>query len=386
MIKESADASLFGFEEEQVDLTKTEDKDDKSKDTKSEDKETISLTGDNNEFEKNLLAETKEDDDEETDTDDKEDKEDKETKEKSEDTEKDKKTEKEVKEPEENQETNYSFKGIASYLDEEGVIDFEDSKDLEDNPELLVNLVQAKIDQQVTSYKESLPDVVAELVEYIEKGGDPEKFLKAVNKDIDLESLDLEDESNQELLVKEYLKSLDHTKEEIDELIADYKEALILDKQAKFASKKLEKIQESKKAKLIEEQEAIAQEQVKKVEEYKSSVKELITGATELGGLPISKKEKEDFAKYLLEVNPKTGMTKYQEAISSNPKQTQVELAYLKYKEFDFSKVVAKAKTEVTKDIREKIFTKTESTPKGKTKISETEANFEAFKSRFGRV
>lgn len=379
MIKESNDGSLFDFEEINPIQDKVEPKEDGK--PKEDDNQIIGLLN-NDEFEKNLGLELNPEKEEEV-----KDLEDEDTEDEKpvEESKKDKSEKKEEVVDEDKPEASYSFKGIAAYLDEEGIIDFEDSKDIEDSPELLVELVQSKVDNLVKDYKESLPPVVAELTDYIERGGDPEKFLKSLTKDIDLANLDMEDEKNQELLVKEYLKSMDHSKEEIDELINDYKESLTLDKHAKFASRKLEKIQESKKERLLQEQEAEIEAQKQRVESYKSSVKDTIISSAELGGLPISKKEKDDFAKYLLEVNPRTGLTKYQEDVSENQLKTQIELAYLKYKKYDFSSVKKKAETEAAKDLRSKIFTKTESTPKGKSKESQAVQNFEAFKAMFGR-
>lgn len=286
-----------------------------------------------------------------------------------------------IKEPEE-ESSNYSFKGILEYLDSEGVVDYDDEiKKLDDSPELLTMSINKKIENGINSFIDSLPDVVSELTDYINKGGDPAKYLQALYKPIDVNDLDLDEEADQELIVREYLKSQELDLTDVDDLIQSYKDGLILDKQAKVAVKKIGSIYEKQKQILLQEQDEQIEQQRLASEKYVEQIQSTITGSKALAGLEISDKEKKEFSDYLLKVNPKNGKTKYQEDLAQDYVKSSVELAYLKYKKYDFSKAEKSGATKATKDIKDKIFTKQEKAPSGRTRETANTVDFSAFKS-----
>src|SRR5690606_2875281 len=100
---------------------------------------------------------------------------------------------------------NISYKAIADYLSESGVLDSLDDYDGEDSPEALEIAVKKTVDGLVKSYKESIPEEGKRFLDYIEKGGDPSKFFKSLESDIDFKNLDLENESTQKRVYKEFL-------------------------------------------------------------------------------------------------------------------------------------------------------------------------------------
>lgn len=287
-------------------------------------------------------------------------------------------------EPEHNSE-GYSFKAIAEYLGSEGVVDVDGLDDLEDNPEVLTYIVEKSVKNKIKEYKESLPPLVSQLAEYLENGGDVDKFVSTLSKPIDYKTIDLESEDNQELVVREYLKTQEYDTNDIDELIESYKDSLVLEKQAQMATKQLSKVDGKRTEQLVKEQELEAQESQKQLDEYISTVKNTITGSKQLAGLNIEDREKELFTDYILKRNPKTGLTKYQEELNENYVKNSVELAYLKFKKYDFSKAEKKAESEAAKKLKAKVFGKSESAPKGKTREAADSVDFSAFRSMFGK-
>lgn len=275
----------------------------------------------------------------------------------------------------------YSYKALLSHLNEEGLIDFEDSDDLEDKPELIFETVKNTIEKGIESYKESIPEVGKQFLEYLEKGGDPNKYIESLQKPFDLNSIDLESERDQEKVVTEYLKTLDYTKEEIEETLEGYKDGLLLEKQAKLASSKLAKVFEKRQEQLLREQEAIAEQQREEYSKYINTINNSIETANEIAGLEISKKEKDDFRRYLLAVD-KDGMTQYQRELQENPVQTQLELAYLKYKKYDFANAKKAGAKETTNKLKS-IFKNNETTVKAgrsSEQVEEQLGNLDAFK------
>lgn len=286
----------------------------------------------------------------------------------------------EDKPTEDTKEDSYSFKAIVEYLDQEGVLEYDkELQELEDNPELLSFSINKKIETGIERFKESLPEVVAELVEYIELGGDPAKYLSSLYKPIDVSELDLGQENDQELVVREDLKIQGTDPNDIDELIESYKDGLILEKQAKVAAKRVDKFYGNQKQNLIKEQEAIVEENNKKSKEYIESIQNTVNNSKTLAGLEIADKEKKEFSDYLLKVNPKTNMTKYQEDLAKDYVKNSVELAYLKFKNYDFTKAKQSGKTEATLELKKKIFTKNEKAPSGKTDLDSKAVDFSGF-------
>lgn len=257
----------------------------------------------------------------------------------------------------------YSFKGLASYLAEEGIVDFEDSDDIEDSPDLIKNVVYSTAKNMVDEYKESIPDVGKKFLKYIEDGGDPNKFINSISAPIDFENIDLENIDNQKAVLSEFLKIQGYTDEEIREELIDYEDSLLLEKKSATALNKLKTFYSKQSDKLLQEQEALKELQAKELEEYVENIRNTIKESNNLGGLNVSASDKKDFEKYLLSRGT-DGLTQYERDIQENPIKTQIELAYLKYKKFDFTKVANKVKSEEAKRLKS-IFKTKDMAPKG---------------------
>lgn len=271
---------------------------------------------------------------------------------------------------EEVEEVEYSYKALATYLAEQGVIDFEDSDDIEDSPEILEEAIMTTAKNMVQEYKESIPIEGKLFLDYLEKGGDPAKYIQTLEQPIDFDNFDLEDEGNQKRVIKEFLANQGYNSEEIDEEIKDYEDALILSKKAKTAANKLKGVYSKQKEALIAQQELELKERQKQVEEYIGNIKSTIENSNDFAGLSVSKSDKKKFEQYLLG-RDKEGLTQYERDLQKDPIKTQLELAYLKFKNYDFSKIKNQAKTEETKRIKNLIKTK-ETTVKGKSKRVES--------------
>lgn len=276
-----------------------------------------------------------------------------------------------------------SYKALLSVLNDEGLVTFEDSDDLEDNPDLVFNTVKKTIEEGINSYKDSIPDEGKQFLEYLENGGNPSKYFEALQKPIDFENIDLESEENQKLVIKEYLKTQDFTNEEIDETLNDLEESLLLEKQAKTYSKKLEKILEKNKEILIQKQAEEVAESQRQYTQYISELNKVIETSDSMAGLPLTKREKEDFRSYLLD-RDRSGLTRYEKDLQDNSVKTQLELAYLKYKKYDFTAASKKGETAATQKFKNILRSK-DNTVKGQSNrvdvSSGDKADFSAFKA-----
>jgi len=287
------------------------------------------------------------------------------------------------------EEVEYSFKPFIETMAEFNILDLEDGEEVEDSAEALVEKFEStiinRVQSGIDSYKESIPELGKQFLDFLEKGGDPKKFINVQASGLDYDNLDISDESTQKLVVKEYLKSQDYSNDEIKETIQDYEDGLLLEKQAKLALRKLEKLEESKAQLLVKQQEKEVEAIDNQVREYISGIQTFIKGSTEIAGLAINPKEKQDFEDYLLKQD-RNGVTQYQKDIQSDPQKTQVELAFLKYKKYDFSKVAKRAESTAAQKIRNNILSKTETTVKGATAEIAQSSDITAFEKMFSKM
>jgi|GEM_PF-6597446 len=293
---------------------------------------------------------------------------------------------KETDPSEPNEEGDIDYQGFVKFLADKGIVIANDDDEIENSEEGVQKAIQNTITREIDRYKNELPSVVSELVDYIERGGDPAKFLTTLAGPIDLSTLNLENKDDQKYLIREYLKSQEMDPEDILETIETYEDANALEKQAKIAQKKMARIAEAQYNQMIAEQQA---EQKRKEDEYKnyiSSLQKVITDSPKIAGLEVKDKEREEFKNYLLKKD-KSGLTGYQRDIQANPLQTQVELAFLKFKKFDYSKVTKQAETTSTKKLKEILSRPSNAPVKGSSSIVENkpsekkEAEVKAFRN-----
>lgn len=289
----------------------------------------------------------------------------------------------------EDEKFEFSFKPFIETMSESGVLDIPEGVEIGETAEDLVeafeSTVNGRIVNGINEYKESIPELGQQFLDYLEKGGDPRKFLEAQSEPMDFSSLDLTDESTQKNVVREFLKSQDYTTEEIKEMLQDYEDSMLLEKQAKLAVKKLEKIQEKQTEILIKQQEIEVKQREQSLAEYVGTVKKLIKDSKEIAGLEVTDAEKKQVEDYLFK-RDKTGLTQYQKELNEDPIKTQLELAFLKFKKYDFAKVAKKAQNSAAAKIRNSIVAKTETTVKGDSANQNQKADFSAFESMFNRM
>ena len=262
-------------------------------------------------------------------------------------------TEEELEAAESEEEDISQIGVVANFLKEEGIVDF-DSEEFEDSEEGFAKVIQNEIKKGVEKYKEDLEPLAKEFLDYIDKGGDPQNFVKATS-DVDFSKIDVKmidgKENLQKQLVAELMRKEGYSNEEIMEDVKDFTDGGIIAKKAKRALSKLKQLQVKERASLLADQEK-AEEQKK--EEYKTfltSLKDDIDSREEIAGFPINKKVKKDFYNYITKVDRKTGKTKLV-SDSEADQDSQLKMAWLYYNKFDFEQVEKKARTKATSSLR----------------------------------
>ena len=148
---------------------------------------------------------------------------------------------------EENVVTNF-FDAMAEKLNWE----FEEGEEKPKSVDELINYFQNVIEEN--SKPEYSSEEVEALDNFVKQGGDLKKYL-TIDAELDLDDIDIEDETNQKLVVKQLLKEKGFSTKKIDKLVSRYEEAGLLEDEAQDALEDLKEIKEERKKQLLEDPE-----------------------------------------------------------------------------------------------------------------------------------
>lgn len=220
---------------------------------------------------------------------------------------------------EENVVTNF-FDAVAEKLNWE----FEEGEDKPKNVDELINYFQNVIEEN--SKPEYSSEEVEALDNFVKQGGDLKKYL-TIDADLDLDDIDIEDEANQKLVVKQLLKEKGFSTNKIDKLVSRYEEAGLLEDEAQDALEDLKEIKEEKKKQLLEDQKKAYREQLQRQQQFYDNVVSEIKGLKNIRGITVPEKDKKVLMDYILK--PDTdGKTKYQKDYAKGGVKNLIESAY----------------------------------------------------------
>ena len=173
-------------------------------------------------------------------------------------------------------------------------------------------------------------DEVARLDEYVKNGGDIRTYLK-VDAELNLDEIEIEDdETNQKLVLKEFLREKGFNAKSIEKKLQKYADAGLLEDQAEDALEALKEIKEQKKEQLLADQKKQSEEQAKRQQEFFNTVVSEIKGLDNIRGIKIPEKDKKTLMDYMFKPDS-DGITKYQKDYAKNPKNL-IESAYFTMK------------------------------------------------------
>lgn len=220
---------------------------------------------------------------------------------------------------EENVVTNF-FDAVAEKLNWE----FEEGEDKPKNVDELINYFQNVIEEN--SKPEYSSEEVEALDNFVKQGGDLKKYL-TIDAELDLDDIDIEDETNQKLVVKQLLKEKGFSTKKIDKLLSRYEEAGLLEDEAQDALEDLKEIKEERKKQLLEDQKKAYREQLQRQQQFYDNVVSEIKGLKNIRGITVPEKDKKVLMDYILK--PDTdGKTKYQKDYAKGGVKNLIESAY----------------------------------------------------------
>ena len=234
-------------------------------------------------------------------------------------------TEEVEEEEEENEEESSQVTALFDAIAEELSWEFTEEEE-EDKPktvEELVNYFKDVINEQ--SKPEYASEEVAKLDEFVRNGGRLEDYF-TVSTDIDFENIDMDDENNQKLVLKELLAKKGYTDKQITKKIERFEDAGVLEDESKDAIEELQEIAEKEKEKLLEDQKKQKEEIMQRQQKFFDDVVGEIKSLDNIRGIKIPPKDKKELLAYIFKADA-NGKTQYQKDYSKSVRNL-IESAY----------------------------------------------------------
>jgi hypothetical protein len=214
-------------------------------------------------------------------------------------------------------------------------------------------------------------DEVAKINEFVRNGGDINKFYQDVYTPLSLKDIDLTQESNQKLLIRENLKNQGYSEERINRFVQRYEDAGTLEEEANDALELVKEYRAEKEKKLLKDQENFSRQQKEQQQKFVSDVQEYVKSIDSLRGIKISKEDKNKVLKYVFDVDA-SGVSQFQKDYSKSFVKNLIESAFLTMKgDAVFTSIENKAKSTAALELKKKL----QQSKTKRSKVSDDENN-----------
>ena len=202
--------------------------------------------------------------------------------------------------------------------------EFDENEEKPNTIESLIDYFQNIIEEESKPVYAS--EEVEQLDNFVKQGGKLQDYLK-IDAEIDLDSIDLEDEGSQKIIVKALLKEKGFSQKQIDKKISKYEDAGLLEDEAQDALEDLKEIRQQKKEQLLADQEKAFKQYKKQQQEFYDNVVAEIKDLKNIRGISIPEKDKRELIDYIFKPGA-DGKTKYQSDYIKGGVKNLIESAY----------------------------------------------------------
>ena len=259
------------------------------------------------------------------------------------------------------------FKAFGSTLVEKGVFSEELFKDFDGTIDGLVTAVDREIGYGIESYKESLPDVLKELIDNYEEGVPLDQLIATKSREISFNNITdsklEEDTELQKEIVRQYLESTGLKENKIKKLIETYEDTDELFSEAKDALGEIKDILKKEEAYIKKQQEEERKVAEQRTKELLNTVETTISKTEEIvPGIKLNDKVRKEIYSSMTqptgrdaEGNP---INKVMEIRAKDPIKFEMTLHYLASLgifEGKWDKVISTAKTSSVKELEKLI-------------------------------
>lgn len=193
----------------------------------------------------------------------------------------------------------------------------------------LVDYMGAMIEQN--SKPHYADERIARLDEYVRNGGSFEDFYQRQQQSMSYDNMDMEDESNQKAVIREYLRYQGYEDDQINRKIERYEDGDLLEDEANDAVVRLKSIQQQQIAAQELQQQQAKRAQEEQAQEFITNLTNTISSLDNIRGIKIPKSDQKELFDYITKVDA-DGYTKYQKDFNANMINNLIESAYFTMK------------------------------------------------------
>ena len=184
---------------------------------------------------------------------------------------------------------------------------------------------------ETNSVPEYADERIEQLDQYVKNGGKFEDFYQTQQRTMSYDNIDIEDESNQKQVVRDYYKLQGMSDEQINRMIERYEDADMLEDEATDAVNYLKAYEEQQAQYMAQQQEAQRQAQEQQAMQFAQDLTNGINSLTNIRGISIPKEDKKALYDYITKTDA-DGLTAYQKEFNGNLVNNLIESAYFTMK------------------------------------------------------
>ena len=184
---------------------------------------------------------------------------------------------------------------------------------------------------ETNSVPEYADERIEQLDQYVKNGGKFEDFYQTQQRTMSYDNIDIEDESNQKQVVRDYYKLQGMSDEQINRKIERYEDADMLEDEATDAVNYLKAYEEQQAQYMAQQQEAQRRAQEQQAMQFAQDLTNGINSLTNIRGISIPKEDKKALYDYITKTDA-DGLTAYQKEFNGNLVNNLIESAYFTMK------------------------------------------------------
>jgi len=196
---------------------------------------------------------------------------------------------------------------------------------------------------------------VAKYDEFVRNGGSLKDFYRStVDNRVNTEEVDIDNEFNQKIVLKEHLKNQGYSEAQIDRRISRYDNAGVLEDEAGDALEMLKEYNDKAQTRLLDDQKNEAERIKNEQLSFITNVEDNVKGLESIRGVKISEKDRQELLDYVLKTDS-SGMTQYQKEYMSDIKNLVESAYFTKNGRALIDKSIKQGKTEAYRSLNEKL-------------------------------
>lgn len=181
------------------------------------------------------------------------------------------------------------------------------------------------------SKPEYADDRIQALDEYVRNGGKFEDYYRKQQEALSLDNIDLEDETNQKAVVREFMQRAGYSDEQINKKITRYEDSDVLYDEAEDALDRLKQIRQQEVEEAARQQEEAARQQEEQSKAFFDTVTKDINSLTNIRGIAVPKEDRKALFDYIFKVD-QNGQSQYTKDFNKNLSKNLIESAYFTMK------------------------------------------------------